>query len=446
MKAFLNTRQRFRRLSDVLGVLVDDRVGIVRRVVESPRQAGAPDFFHYYAQASNTSAFCQQENFPNTGGASAIREVAIGKAVGEAVERYCSAIFDVEEFPLTAFEDASFACVSPEEFSLYAAHQTRLLDFPWVPFNSSTKVRWAPAIDLMAGSQCYVPAGMVYVPYYYYIESGDNPIVQPMSTGLACHCSLAEAAISAICEVIERDAFTITWQAMLSMPKINLESLSEANLDLVHRFEQDRCSVTLLNITLDNCVPTILGILSGRSPELPSLVFAASSEASPESAVRKTLEELAHTRRYAKQIKDHFPPVDPNNDYASVTDQVSHLNLYSRHENAHLADFLFSSDELIDFSDIEALSSSDVEQTLDAILVRIQSTGHRVLLANLTTPDVGEIGLSVVRAIIPGYHPLFVGHRIRALGGERLWSVPQRLGYIGISRESGDNPHPHGYP
>jgi len=72
--------------------------------------------------------------------------------------------------------------------------------------------------------------------------------------------------------------------------------------------------------------------------------------------------------------------------------------------------------------------------------------GHRVLLADVTSEDVGDLGLRVVRALIPGFHPLILGHKIRALGGRRLWEVPQKLGYPGVTRAKGDNPAPHPYP
>ena len=76
-----------------------------------------------------------------------------------------------------------------------------------------------------------------------------------------------------------------------------------------------------------------------------------------------------------------------------------------------------------------------------AVSTRIAATGHRPLLCELTTPDVAELGLAVVRAVVPGYHPLVSGHRYRALGGRRLREVPRRLGY-----RAGDNPLPHPYP
>ena len=79
-------------------------------------------------------------------------------------------------------------------------------------------MRWVPAMDPLTNEVVYVPAAMVFVPYFFYQGSGDSPIAQPISTGLACHVSPEQASLNAVCEVIERDAFTITWQARLSRP------------------------------------------------------------------------------------------------------------------------------------------------------------------------------------------------------------------------------------
>jgi ribosomal protein S12 methylthiotransferase accessory factor len=39
-----------------------------------------------------------------------------------------------------------------------------------------------------------------------------------------------------------------------------------------------------------------------------------------------------------------------------------------------------------------------------------------------------------------------MGYGLRSLGGHRLWSVPQALGYPGVTPAGGDNPVPHPYP
>jgi len=110
------------------------------------------------------------------------------------------------------------------------------------------------------------------------------------------------------------------------------------------------------------------------------------------------------------------------------------------------ADFIFASKDQIAFDEIEDISTGDPTHDLQAIIEKVTNTRHRVLVADVTSSDVKAVGMSVVRAIIPGFHPLFMGFPYRALGGHRLWELPGRLGYNGISRETGDNPSPHPYP
>lgn len=432
------------RLLGLLDDIVDEKVGIVRRVQMVPREAGAPDFFHVAAQACQTRAFSRQANFGAAGGASTDRDVAIAKAVGEAVERYCAALFEVEELPLDTYRDAPFPCVSPSEFALFRPEQYRERGFPWAPFDEDTPVRWRSATELGADDTCYVPAAMVYVPYYYYQGSGDTPIVQPISTGLACHTGSAEAMCGALCEVIERDVFTITWQARIPRPHIRVETLSDVNYDIVQRFERTGSSVTLFDLDLDLGVPSVLAVLRSDSPAAPALVFAAASDLDPERAVRKSLEELAHTRRYSQEIVSRLPRLDEDPAHANVVDQISHLNFWCDHAHTPLANFLFSSEKRISFGEINNLASGDAEADCQTLVDKLAAIGHRALMVDLTTEDVRSLGLSVVRAIVPGFHPLFMGHRLRALGGRRLWEVPRKLGLNPSDRI--DNPAPHPYP
>jgi ribosomal protein S12 methylthiotransferase accessory factor len=111
----------WRRLFDALEYILDERVGIVQFVLETSRQPGSPDFFHFFAQACNTRSFTEQTNFGKTGGASAERGAAMAKAIGEAIERYCGAIYDVTELPLYSYAGAPFRCVHPSEFALMSS-------------------------------------------------------------------------------------------------------------------------------------------------------------------------------------------------------------------------------------------------------------------------------------------------------------------------------------
>ncbi len=435
-----------RRLLDTLEYLVDERVGIIQFVVETPREPGGPNFFHSFAQAANTSAFCGQANFNRTGGASADRDVAIAKAVGEAVERYCGAIYDASELPLHTYAAAPFQCVHPSQFALLSAEQYQDPGVFLVPFTEQTSVRWGPAVDPLDGRIWYVPAAMIYIPYIYDRANGDSPVAQPISTGLACHCSAAEAATNAVCEVIERDAFTITWQAMLAHPQIEIESLSDRSRDLVARFGRSGYEVTLLDMTMDTGVATVLAVSRSHAADAPPFVPAAAASLDPEEAVRKSLEELEHTREYSQQILRHQPRLADDPSGRNVTDQIGHLNYWCDPVHAPQADFLFHSTARRSVGEMANLATGDIESDLRVLLQRVNAVGHRALLCDLTTPDIAHIGLAVVRAIIPGFHPLVVGHAIRSLGGARLRTVPARLGVAGAAPPHADNPAPHPYP
>ncbi len=421
-----------------LDYLLDDRVGIVGQIKAVPIDSGAPQFFHYAAQPCNTEAFLGQRNFIEAGGASSRRDAAIAKAVGESIERYCAAIYAKDEFVLATYDSAPFRCVAPEEFALYSSVQHRQGNLPYVPFKRNTLTRWTKTIDVSTGDEWHVPVSMVYAPYFYDVAVGEYPISQPISTGLACHCSYNEAAISALCEVIERDAFTITWQAMLPSPPISLDSLSEENRDLIGRFEYAGSSVRILNITVDHGIPSIMSILMHESDELPAFVFSAASHLSPEIAVRKSLEELAHTRRLAAYLQHQRGSPKRKQDI--------HVKTYTRPTSRCDVNFLFCSDAWIDFKDLPDLLSEKEDDNLQTLCARIQSVGAKALIRDITSPDVRELGLAVVRAVIPSFHPLFMGHDLRALGGWRLWNVPQKLGYQGIQEETGDNPALHPFP
>ncbi|MGH3721449.1 MAG: YcaO-like family protein [Pseudonocardiaceae bacterium] len=441
------TPPSLRRLAEVVEYLVDPRVGIIGSVTEVRKEAGGPDFFHYGAEAANTLPMTGRENFRVTGGAATTRPGAVAKAIGEAIERYCSAWYVLDELPKTSYRAVPFVCVAPEEFALYREEQYDKPGFAPARFTHDTTLRWTSATDLGTGECVYLPAARVYMPYAFYAGANDAPIVKPISTGLACHLSQEETAIGAICEVVERDAVTITWQAMLAPPRIRVETLPDELYDLVARFERPAGTVVMFDITLDHGVPTVLSVLLGPHAGAPALVVAASASPSLPDATRKSLEELAHTRRYAQLIATHSARLSPDGpDHHSVQGQRGHLNFWADHRNLPLADFLFASAERVDYDDLPDPSTGDPTEDLHLLVERITGVGERVLLVDLTTPDVGGLGFSVMRAVVPGLHPLQLGHRLRALGGRRLWTVPQKLGHPGISPSTGDNPAPHPYP
>ncbi|MBV9442249.1 MAG: YcaO-like family protein, partial [Acidobacteriaceae bacterium] len=210
----LSTRSRA-RLEQIVGLwdqLVDPKVGIIQRIEELPVDDDDPDFFHYFSKACDASRFTAMRNFGDNGGASTDRYSAIAKAMGEAIERYCSAIYDPAGFRFAAHRELNLRAVHPELLTMYLPEQYLSEGFLWHPFTVDTPVHWTPARSLVTGERVFVPAAAVYIPFHYHGATRSAFILQPISTGLACAGSVEEATISGLCEVLERDAFTITWQ------------------------------------------------------------------------------------------------------------------------------------------------------------------------------------------------------------------------------------------
>ncbi|MDB5072614.1 MAG: Ribosomal protein methylthiotransferase accessory factor [Candidatus Eremiobacteraeota bacterium] len=422
---------------------IDERIGIVGELREVGIAPGDPDFVHFFARAADTASLSGHANFSTGGGASADRPAAAMKAIGEAVERYCAALYDVADFPLTSARDADIACVSPAAFALHGSEQYDSPGFPWVRFDDDTVVRWTQTVDVITGRPAWVPAAFVWLPYTYERGSEDTPIGQPISTGLAAHRSYERAAVSGLCEVIERDAFTIAWLSRAALPQLRVETLSDANYDLVERLEATGDHVVLLDATLDTGVPAIIAVLQSEAPDRPAYVVAAAADADPEVAVRKALEELPHTRRYSQRIKDELDPIADDGVFDHVTTQIDHLNFAAGHEHRPYFTFLFASKQRRSFDELNNLSTGVPATELALLASRVESVGHRVLVADLTSEDVAACGMRVTRTVIPGFHPLFMGHRIRPLGGTRLYEVPKRLG---LDVQPGANPAPHPFP
>jgi len=428
---------------DLWSDLVDSRTGVVREVRELFVDDDEPRFVHYLSSASNTEAFGFLPNFRNNGGVGLSAKAAIAKALGEAVERYCSAMFRYDELLWSSYHELTVPATQPESFALYSAAQYSAPGFAWRPFREDTRVAWVAGRSLVGGHEVLVPAAFVFVPYHYQRHLGDSPIAQPISTGLACGPTVEDATLSALCEVIERDAFTTTWQAALVGPRIWAGELPGRLPDVVARYHAVGLDVHLVDLTTDVGCPVVLSVAEGFADTSPAVAVAAAAHPDATTAALKSLEELAHTRKYAAQVMDYLPPVsvDVEGGHPDVDGQRAHLRFYCPQESKAAARFLWSSRSELSLQQVAEHGPAD----LSSMIARVATTGEDVVSVELTTPDIASLGLHVVRVIVPGFHPLHMGHANRCLGGQRLArALSSRKGEEPSC--SGDNPYPHPFP
>lgn len=426
-----------------LDMLVDRSIGIINDLEPIAVEPGAPRFHHYEARLCDPRALGGQRCQPTTSAAAVDRPSALSAAANAAVAHYAAALYDRHALPLSSFAAADFPCARPAEFALFNQEQYARPGFPYVPAEDETPLRWASTIDLATGETTYVPAAFVFHPYVYDRRSGDKPIAPAAAAGLACGNDVAEAALQGLADVVCRDAMAIFWQAMTVPPQIVRETLTNRLREMIERFEAGGDRVVVLDVTSDNAVPAFAAVLQSRDLQYPAAVCDAGADLDPEVAVVKALRRLAEARRVCQGARKTLEPPTPANDWEDMVDPLDHLVVAADHSRRESFGFAVSSDISRDFGECEPRSTGSVDGDLEAMVRLVATSGHRPYAANLTSADVATFGIAVCRVVVPGYQPLYASHRSRALGGARLYEVPQRLGYRGIGRGDSDNPAPH---
>lgn len=426
-----------------LDLLVDESVGIIRRIDCMLASAGAPGFHHCEVRLSDTRSLGGLACAKTASAAAVEPGAALTAAASTAIALYSAALYDRDALPLASFAEAEFPCVRPSDFALFSPAQYAAPGFPYVPATDDTPLRWASAVDLATGATAYVPAGLVFHPFAYPRASGDKPIAPSGTIGLIAASGLAEAALAGLADVVCRDAMALFWQAMTSPPRLVKESLSPTLRDMIDRFESIGDRVALLDITTDNTVPAFVAVLLSERPERPAVVCDAGADLDPEVAAVLALTRLAAARRRLVDAPPDLVPPTPANDWRDMVDSLDHILIAADHGNRDSFAFALASDVRRDLAEYEPRGRGSAEADLDIMVRLVSATGHRAYAANLTTEDVATLGIAVCRVLVPGYRSLHATHYLRTLGGDRLYEVPQRLGYRGIARGSRDNRAPH---
>jgi len=121
-----------------------------------------------------------------------------------------------------------------------------------------------------------------------------------------------------------------------------------------------------------------------------------------------------------------------------IHDFDDHIRFYAEPRNASRTHFLDASPARRNVRDVPTLEHPHID-VLCARLARRSASAYAV---DVTSPDVRDAGLTVMRVVAPELCPLDVEHDARLLGCRRLYDEPVRLGF----GKRGVNPDPHPFP
>lgn len=416
--------------------LVDAQTGIIRMLYEAPLAPDAARIFGCAALCSDHSSLGFPSPTEISGSTSLTRDGAIAGAIGEAVERYSAAYTPQERIIRSSFRAVRGDAIAPDSMTLYDGD--RGADLGYRRPDPDEMLGWVEGWSLTDARPVLVPAFCVYQPYASGFD--EAPVVQMVTTGLACGASLEEAILSGLCEVVERDAAMLLWLQSRRVPKVRSDAdMPPGVTEALARFGPNARHVTLLDATGDIAIPTYVAVWDGPVASASGAVFASCAKPGADAAAVGAITELAQCLMWAASLIEggaNLP--DPMHDPFEKIEQ--HVLWPLRGDVRSTWQFAVSSSRDAVFPPDAATPVRDVLTTLDRMVERVRAAGMDVIAVDTTTPDVREAGLHVVRVVIPYSQPLFFGKGLHRIS-ERAKSLPYP-----DRAACGINLHPHPYP
>ena len=366
-------------------------------------------------------------------GADADVEVAWLRAVMEGAERYAMMAHSPDDFIVATANNLGSDAIDLDLIARCSEQEYRDPACPYVPPDKASRVRWARGYSLTARQERFVPAVMSHL--FMHAEPQER-FWQEISTGVAAHVRLAPAILSAVCEVIERDAIALTWLARLGLPRIALRQPIPHGMAVNHRvLERSMIQQNFYDATTDIGVPIVYSVQTLEDdPDVSQHVGCAVGFDVAEICA-KLIREAAPARFALRSMKDAPAAVD---DFRALHHGANELGKPAYRRSF---DFLLKTGRSIDIGAMHGPAAASESERLRWIVGQLHRLELEVVIVDLTTDELRDAGLWVVRAVIPGLLPMSSVQRARFLGTPRLYSYPEAAGYGRLS-EADINPLP----
>ena len=403
------------------------------RMVEAARLAGSIDLITCATRPPRGLELVGGADVPGGSGVGLRWEDALVSTVGESIERLAMAPDPAAQrgWVEAAFSALDRSAVDPERLNYFRPAAYGTPGFPLRRFSPDEVLPWCRGWSLSEGREALLPAEIVYFSY----EGLANHHWHCTTSGVASHRSRELALVSALCELVERDAFVAAWLRGEALPSIAPAAFGDAEIDeIVARAARVGVCLHLRDLTGAIGLPSYLAIAETEHGGEPAFGLGAATRTRATTAARKALLESAHTWNWAYLKIDGRGRLDPREALGDAPLEAfgDHVYLYAHSWMKPRAAFLFESagDAPPRYRD-PGRPLPPIEE-LAQVRHQIESAGFEIFVVDQTPEAAAERGYVVLRAVVPGLLPLQPGWRIQALSSPRLPAVV--------------NPEPHPFP
>ena len=421
------------------------RLGLIKEIKEIPKLPDEPSVHIVSAIGANS------------GGADFFsREKSYWKALGETVERYLwrsSDFFYRQTIERKKYSEIKNEVVDIFELAGFSNEQKKNIDV--LKFDEKTVFGWIPARSIVSGKKILCPAQLASAKYFEENvktdrhENRNEPMLRwAVTTGIATGQSLEEAHVKGILEVIERDAFMISYLNKLSPPIVDLDNLAEQDSGLekiLKNFERYNLEAHLLQLPTDFPIHVYLAIVIDRTGLGPAMSVGASADFELKTCLLDGLAEALTVRIHLKKsFREESGP-------SEKLDRRGRLLWWAKEENISTIDFFLRGEKIkLDLEKEKSIFSESSEkysrrkyyaEKLDLLKKYLREKKYEAIYSELTDPNIRKLGFRSVQVLIPDLQPMHLYESIPYFGGKRLKEIPQKLGYKD-AEELNKVPHP----
>jgi len=383
-----------------------------------------PQFFQYVCERS-PQAVKVRKGFGY--GCSDMESEAFASAVAEAIEHYCILFERDELFIKDSYRNLKNVAINPIRFVPFSKEQLKKPSFKKFKISENTIINWLEGYSLTNKRKVLVPASLVYANYNASVRK--EPTIQlGISTGAACGSSLGFAQYRGICEIIERDAYMISFLNKIPKKVVDIDN-DQYLSDFKRRIERYSLEVYVLNTQLDLSITTTTCVILDRTGSGPAVCVGLGGSSDPKKAIQTSVFEAVrrHISSRDRFFRSKPLPMPRKNsfDWFSLQKQIlwSAPHMLSKAEE-------FIKNGKIFYKDLDNTKTMlSYENKVKYLVDELTSKSCEVICIDITLPEVEEQGLKVVKILIPELVPLWKDERYPYLGIDRLYSVPRKMGY-----------------
>lgn len=412
-------RDELESLLRILQNWVDPRSGVISYLglrASEPSEPMSP----ICAQAVLSSYIndgCKPMELEGCGGKGLSSVEAMVGAACEAIERYSASRCRSADLTRSLLYELEGDKLDPRQLSLYSDTQYKRVDFPYTPFNENHHHLWTRGMWLDNAQPVWLPAQLTY--YNSSFSESDDNFCQVTSNGLAAGSTFEDACVRATLELVERDAFMLSWFCRLPGRRLILDATVDVRIQkIMEELRVAGAMVELYQLDVGIPIPTVVCLAFGDGRNWPGVTVSSAADLNIMGAARKAIMEQCYSGIYLRRVMQKGTYRIPGRpDDVRRGSFMDHAMFYVPPERSVACNFLREGE---DPPILLASQGAPCETNLELCLKRLAVAGIRIAVADVTSPDVMRSPLRVVRALGSTLQPLHCGFGLERLDNPRL--------------------------